>query len=58
MVEYLSLINDKGFQKIQSDWHEQEEERFRREIEDARRAANESAEQLKVSRSVGGYIYM
>ena len=53
VIEVVSLKKDMDFQALQANWHREEleyreEERFRRQIEDARRAANEMAEQLKV----------
>ncbi len=52
-MEAASLANDIEFQKEQRKWHEQElayreKELLRMEVEDARRAADEKAEQLKV----------
>ena len=54
MVDFVALGYDVAFQEVQTKWHQdevnfREEEKYRREIEDARRAANEMAEQLKVS---------
>ena len=53
MLDIASLGYEISFQELQTKWHQAElefrdEERFRREVEDSRRAANEMAEQLKV----------
>ena len=61
MLDIASLGYEISFQELQTKWHHaevefREEERFRREIDDARRAANEMAEQLKVYNNFCGVV--
>jgi len=53
LLNGASLLQEKNFQRVQNDWHHEEvrfreEELYRRQVEDSRRAVTEQAEQLKV----------